>query len=103
MVRPIKLLQGSVDVLILKTLSRGAMHGYGVSTWIRQRTEGILRAKRRGRRRQAAEFQLGTVDLSATQADSPQATGDQERIGKDQFRIDAKADYATQLKHLRRG
>ena len=42
MVRPIKLLQGSVDVLILKTLSRGAMHGYGVSTWIRQRTEGVL-------------------------------------------------------------
>ncbi len=30
-----KLLQGTVDVLILKTLSQGPMHGYGVSAWIR--------------------------------------------------------------------
>jgi PadR family transcriptional regulator PadR len=37
-----KLLQGSVDVLILKTLSDGPMHGYGVSTWIRERTDGVL-------------------------------------------------------------
>ncbi len=42
MVQPIRLLQGSVDVLILKTLSHGPMHGYGVSTWIRQRTGGVL-------------------------------------------------------------
>ncbi len=42
MVQPTKLLQGSVDVLILKTLSKGPMHGYGVSTWIRQRTDGVL-------------------------------------------------------------
>lgn len=37
-----KLLQGTVDVLILKTLSQGAMHGYGVSAWIRRRTGGEL-------------------------------------------------------------
>ena len=36
------LLQGTVDVLILKTLSWGPMHGYDVSRWIRQRTEGVL-------------------------------------------------------------
>ena len=42
MVRPIKLLQGSVDVLILKTISKEPMHGYGVSNWIRQRTGGVL-------------------------------------------------------------
>jgi PadR family transcriptional regulator, regulatory protein PadR len=33
---PLPLLQGTVDVLILKALAWGPMHGYGVSTWIRQ-------------------------------------------------------------------
>lgn len=36
------LLQGTVDVLILKTLSWGPMHGYGISQWIAQRTGGDL-------------------------------------------------------------
>ena len=31
---PLDLLQGTVDVLILKTLSWGALHGFGVSKWI---------------------------------------------------------------------
>ena len=37
-----KLLPGTVDVLILKTLSQGPMHGYGVSAWIRRCTDGEL-------------------------------------------------------------
>ena len=36
------LVQGTVDVLILKTLTWSAMHGYGISQWIRQRTDGEL-------------------------------------------------------------
>lgn len=36
------LLQGTVDVLILKTLTWSPMHGYGISQWIRQRTDGEL-------------------------------------------------------------
>src|ERR671927_326589 len=36
------LVQGTVDVLILKTLTWAPMHGYGISTWIRQRTDGEL-------------------------------------------------------------
>jgi PadR family transcriptional regulator, regulatory protein PadR len=36
------LLQGTVDVLILKTLSWKPLHGYGVSEFIRQRTSGDL-------------------------------------------------------------
>jgi transcriptional regulator len=36
------LVQGTVDVLILKTLTWAPMHGYGVSQWIRQRTDGAL-------------------------------------------------------------
>ena len=39
---PLDLLQGTLDVLILKTLSWGAMHGYAVSRWIRQRTDDVL-------------------------------------------------------------
>ena len=36
------LVQGTVDVLILQTLTWASMHGYGISQWIRQRTEGAL-------------------------------------------------------------
>jgi transcriptional regulator len=36
------LVQGTVDVLILKTLTWNPMHGYGISQWIRQRTDGAL-------------------------------------------------------------
>lgn len=39
---PIDLLQGTVDVLILRTLAWEPMHGYGVARFIRQRTEGVL-------------------------------------------------------------
>lgn len=37
------LLQGTLDVLILKALSWGPLHGYAVVRWISQRTEDALR------------------------------------------------------------
>jgi PadR family transcriptional regulator len=39
---PIDLLQGTVDVLILRTLAGEPMHGYAVSRFIRERTDGVL-------------------------------------------------------------
>ena len=36
------LLQGTLDVLVLRTLAAGALHGYAVSRSIHQRTEGVL-------------------------------------------------------------
>jgi PadR family transcriptional regulator len=36
------LMQGTVAVLILKTLSWGPMHGYNISRSIRQRSDGAL-------------------------------------------------------------
>lgn len=33
---------GTLDVLILKALSWGSMHGYGIGRWIRQTTENAL-------------------------------------------------------------
>lgn len=36
------LLQGTVDALILKTLSWEPMHGYAIAQWIEQRTGGEL-------------------------------------------------------------
>lgn len=36
------LLKGTLDVLILKALSWGPLHGYAVSRWIRQVTEDVL-------------------------------------------------------------
>jgi len=36
------LLKGTLDLLILKTLSWGAMHGYAIATWLEQRSSGTL-------------------------------------------------------------
>lgn len=36
------LLKGTLDVLILKSLSWGPLHGYAVSRWIRQVTDDAL-------------------------------------------------------------
>jgi PadR family transcriptional regulator, regulatory protein PadR len=33
---------GTLDLLILKALSWGPMHGYGIGRWIRQTTEDVL-------------------------------------------------------------
>jgi len=38
----LELVKGTLDVLVLKTLSWGPMHGYGISRWIRRRTGGAL-------------------------------------------------------------
>lgn len=39
------LVQGTLDMLILKTLSRGPQHGYGISQWIQQISEDVLRVE----------------------------------------------------------
>jgi transcriptional regulator len=39
---PTDLLYGTLDVLVLKTLSWGPMHGYAIAGWIGQRTAGTL-------------------------------------------------------------
>ena len=36
------LLQGTVDLLVLRALQPGPSHGYGVSRWVRERTDGVL-------------------------------------------------------------
>jgi len=36
------LIKGTLDVLVLKALSFGAMHGYAVSRWVHETTGGVL-------------------------------------------------------------
>jgi PadR family transcriptional regulator, regulatory protein PadR len=36
------LLQGTVELLVLKTLSWGPMHGYGIASWIESATDDVL-------------------------------------------------------------
>ena len=36
------LLQGTLDLLVLKTLSWGPAHGYSVARWIQQLTDNVL-------------------------------------------------------------
>ena len=38
--RDIDLIQGTLNILILKTLSWGPMNGYAVAQWVRQTTDG---------------------------------------------------------------
>jgi PadR family transcriptional regulator PadR len=36
------LLQGTLDMLVLKALGAGPRHGYGVARWVRDTTDGAL-------------------------------------------------------------
>jgi transcriptional regulator len=42
MPRPLDLLQGTLDLLVLKTLSWGPAHGYSVARWIQELTDDVL-------------------------------------------------------------
>jgi transcriptional regulator len=39
------MLQGTLDLLILKTLTRGAMHGYAITEFIQRTSEEVLRVE----------------------------------------------------------
>jgi PadR family transcriptional regulator PadR len=39
------LIPGTLNVLILQALSRGAMHGYGISKWIVEHSRDVFRAE----------------------------------------------------------
>lgn len=66
------LMQGTVDVLILKTLAWTPMHGYGISVWLRDRTNGELvledaalyQALHRLERKGLVESEWGVSDLN---------------------------------------
>jgi transcriptional regulator len=36
------MLQGTVDILILRTLAWESMHGYAISRWLDERSDGVL-------------------------------------------------------------
>jgi PadR family transcriptional regulator PadR len=42
---PGELLRDKLDMLILKTLHRGPMHGYGIAEFIEQRSDEVLRVE----------------------------------------------------------
>lgn len=39
----VELVQGTLDLLVLRALATGRMHGYGILEWLKHRTEGELR------------------------------------------------------------
>ena len=43
--KDIDVLAGTLDLLVLRALAWGPMHGYGVITWLRQRTDGELQVE----------------------------------------------------------
>jgi transcriptional regulator len=38
-----EILQGTLEMLILQSLSRAPMHGYGIAQWLEETSEGLLR------------------------------------------------------------
>jgi PadR family transcriptional regulator len=39
---PLPLVQGTLDLLVLRTLARGPMHGYGIASLVHEQTDGDL-------------------------------------------------------------
>ena len=42
MTDPLPIVKGTLDVLVLRTLSWGAMHGFEITTWLEDRSGGRL-------------------------------------------------------------
>lgn len=42
MAKKSELLPGTLDMLILKTLARGPLHGYGIALWIKRISDDVL-------------------------------------------------------------
>jgi PadR family transcriptional regulator PadR len=40
-----ELIQGTLEMLILKALARGALHGYAVAEWIEQTSQQVLKVE----------------------------------------------------------
>jgi PadR family transcriptional regulator PadR len=70
--QPLPLLQGTLDALILKTLSRGPRHGYAIARWLEEATEDALQIEEgslypalyRMERRGWIEAEWGISDLN---------------------------------------
>jgi len=43
--KPGDLVQGTLDMLVLRTLARGAMHGYGIAEFIQTTSNNVLRVE----------------------------------------------------------
>lgn len=43
--RPPELVQGTLDMLVLKALARSTLHGYAVAEWIRATSNDVLRVQ----------------------------------------------------------
>jgi PadR family transcriptional regulator, regulatory protein PadR len=41
----VDLVQGSLDIIVLKTLSWQPMHGFGIARWIQQTTDDVLQVE----------------------------------------------------------
>jgi transcriptional regulator len=41
----VDLIQGSLDIIVLKTLSWQPMHGFGIARWIQQTTDDVLQVE----------------------------------------------------------
>ena len=42
---PGELIQGTLEMLVLRALVRGALHGYGVAEWIEQTSQQVLKVE----------------------------------------------------------
>ena len=68
----LELLQGTLDLLILRTLAWQSMHGYAISRWIRRRTgetldvkdAALYQALRRLERKGLVEAEWGLTDTN---------------------------------------
>ena len=43
--RSAEMLHGTLDALVLKALSRGRLHGYGIARWIEETTDEVVRVE----------------------------------------------------------
>jgi len=72
MARPMQLMRGTLDILVLKTLSWGPMHAFEITSWLEERSGGrlsvddsaLLQALHRMEERELIEAAWGVTENS---------------------------------------
>ena len=93
-----ELVQGTLDMLVLKTLMRGPMHGWGISQSIQQISEDVLRVEEGSLYPALHRMELdGWIDAEWGQSENNRRAKFYKLTARGRKALEAEADHWQEL------
>jgi transcriptional regulator len=93
-----ELVQGTLDMLVLKTLARGPMHGWGIAQSIQQTSEEVLRVEEGSLYPALHRMELdGLIDAEWGQSDNKRRAKYYKLTDRGRKALTEEADHWRQL------